>query len=100
VLVCLVIWKSSGPKTATVATTLAIVIAGLPGMIELWRAPQRFLAWVWTGYTVASLLALAGGTAWSIEERFAPAVFAAQTLVLTGIGLRRKPEASQPLAGG
>jgi len=94
VVVCLVIWKLGGPKTATVATTLAIVVAGLPGMKELWRAPQRFLAWVWAGYTVASLLALAGGTAWSIEERFAPAVFAVQTLALMLIGLRQKPEAS------
>jgi hypothetical protein len=100
VVVCLAIWTLSGPQVATVATTGAIVIAGVPGMIALWRSPQRAQALVWAGYTVANLLALVGGTAWSIEERFAPAVFAVQTLALMAIGLRGKPEASQPLAGG
>jgi len=94
VVVCLVIWKLSGPQVATVATTVAIVIAGVPGMIELWRSPQRAQALVWAGYTAANLLALVGGTAWSLEERFAPAVFAVQTLGLTIIGLRRKPQVS------
>ena len=70
--------------------TVAIVIAGLPGMVELWRNPQPFVARVWAGYTVANLLALAGGSAWVIEERFAPAVFSVQTTVLVLVGSRRK----------
>ncbi len=100
VVVCLVIWKLSGPQVATVATTVAIVVAGVPGMIELWRSPQRAQALVWAGYTVANLLALIGGAGWSIEERFAPSVFAVQTAALMALGLRTKPEASQLVAGG
>jgi hypothetical protein len=91
-LVCLGIWTMSGPKVATVVTTLAIVLAGLPGMIELWRNPQPVLAGVWAGYTVGNLLGLFGGTSWRIEERFAPGCFAVQTMVMVWFGLRRKGE--------
>ena len=91
VLVCLAVWKFSGPKWATIATTVAIVIAGLPGMVELWRNPQPVLGRIWLGYTVANLLALWGGASWTIEERFAPGVFAVQTVAFVAIACRRKP---------
>jgi hypothetical protein len=96
VLVCLVIWKFSGPKVATVATTIAIGIAGVPGLIELWRHPQPAIARIWAGYTVANVLGFLGGTSWTIEERFAPGVFAVQTLALVAVGYRRKPGTPSP----
>jgi len=91
VLVCLAIWKFSGPKWATIATTTAIVIAGIPGMVELWRNPQPVLGRIWAGYTIANLLALWGGTSWTIEERFAPGVFAVQTVAFVALAYRPKP---------
>lgn len=90
VLGCLAVWKFSGPRTATVATTVAIFIAGLPGLIALWRNPQPAIARIWIGYTVANAMAFLGGSAWSIEERFAPGVFAVQTLALVYAGYREK----------
>lgn len=89
VLGCLAVWKFSGPRGATIATTVAIVIAGLPGLLELWRHPQPALARIWAGYTVANLLGFWGGAEWTIEARFAPGIFALQTLVLTLVGFRR-----------
>ena len=88
VLGCLVIWIFSGPKIATVATTAAILIAGLPGLIELWRNPQPSVARVWVGFTVANVLAFVGGAGWSIEERFAPGCFSVWTIVLVCVGCR------------
>ncbi|MFN3409440.1 MAG: hypothetical protein ACK45B_10635 [Limisphaerales bacterium] len=88
---CVAVWAVGGPRAATLATTAAIVVAGLPGMVALWREPQRSQAFVWAGYTVANLCALAGGAEWSLSERFAPAVFATQTLALAAIGWREKP---------
>jgi hypothetical protein len=93
VAVCLIIWKSSGPQNATIATTVAILIAGTPGLVELWRNPDRAVARIWTGFTLANLLALIGGLSWSIEERFAPAAFLVQALAMTVIGFRRSPQA-------
>jgi hypothetical protein len=94
VVASLAVWKLSGPKTATVAATIAIVIAGWPALVELWRNPQRGLAHVWLGYTAANALAFLGGLSWSIEERFAPGVFATQTLAMALIGYRHPPAAS------
>jgi hypothetical protein len=91
VLACLAIWKFSGPMWATIATTTAIVIAGIPGMVELWRNPQPVLGRIWAGYTIANLLALWGGTSWNIDERFAPGVFAVQTVAFVALAYRPKP---------
>lgn len=91
VLVCLAVWRFSGPKWAAVATTAAIVIAGIPGMVELWRNPQPALGRIWLGYTIANLLALWGGLNWTLEERFAPGVFAVQTVAFVAIACRPNP---------
>lgn len=100
VLVCLGVWKFSGPKLATVATTLAILVAGVPGMVELWRNPQPSIARVWAGFAVANLMGFFGGTDWSVEERFAPGLFALQTLGLVVLGCRPIPAASPVSAPG
>jgi hypothetical protein len=89
VVICLAAWTVSGPKMATVATTAAILIAGIPGAIELWRHPEPAMGRLWGGYAVANLLALFGGHSWTIEERLAPAVFTLQTVLMMAIGYRR-----------
>lgn len=91
VVACLAVWHYSGPQWATVATTAAIVIAGIPGMAELWHNPQPALGRIWAGYTIANLLALWGGAGWTIEERFAPGVFTVQTVVFVALAYRGQP---------
>jgi hypothetical protein len=90
VVICLAVWKVSGPKMATVATTAAILIAGVPGAIELWRHPEPAMGRLWGGYAVANALALCGGHSWTIEERLAPAVFTFQTVCMLAIGHRTR----------
>src|SRR5450631_1268742 len=41
VLASLAVWKFSGPRNATIAVTTAICIAGIPGIVEMVRKPQR-----------------------------------------------------------
>jgi hypothetical protein len=89
VVICLAVWAVSGPKMATVATTAAILIAGIPGAIELWRHPEPAMGRLWGGYAVANLLALFGGHSWTVEERLAPTVFTLQTVFMMAIGHRR-----------
>ena len=82
VVCCLVAWWLGGPKTATVAATLGICVAGIPAMVELWRQPNRKLGNIWGWYVLANGLAFLGGRAMTVEERFAPGVFAVQSLLL------------------
>jgi hypothetical protein len=75
VLACLAAWKFGGPTLATISATVGICVAGLPGLKELWTNPQRNVGNVWAGYTLANGLSFLGGTAMTVEERFAPAAF-------------------------
>ncbi len=82
VIGCLVGWKLGGSAAATVATTLGICIAGVPGLVELWKNPQRKVGHIWAAYVLANGLSFWGGKAMSLEERFAPGVFAAFSLLM------------------
>jgi hypothetical protein len=93
VLGCLAGWKLGGAKTATVAATLGICLAGIPGLVELWRNPQRKVGNIWGWYVLANGLSFLGGTAMTVEERFAPAVFAVFSAVMVIAGFRKRPAA-------
>jgi hypothetical protein len=75
VLASLLVWKFSGPRNATIAVTTAVCLAGIPGFVEMLRKPQPAAGKLWTGFTVANLLAFFGGTAMTVEERLVPAAF-------------------------
>ena len=94
VLGCLVGWKLGGAKTAAVAATLGICLAGIPGLVELWRNPQRKVGNIWGWYMLANGLAFLGGTAMTMEERFAPGVFAVFSLLM--FVASRKPPVARP----
>jgi hypothetical protein len=88
VLGCLGAWKASGPRGATVCATAAICLAGLPGLAALWKNPDRRLAGIWALYALANGISFFGGTAMTLEERFAPGVFAVFSLMLAAAGAR------------
>lgn len=89
VIICLVGWKVGGNVTATVFTTLGICIAGIPGLVELWKTPQRNVGNLWAAYVVANGISFWGGKAMTIEERFAPGVFAGYSLLMFLASRRR-----------
>ena len=82
VIACLVGWKLTGPKIATISATLGICVAGIPGLVEMLKHPQRAIGNIWACYVVANLLGFFGGSAMTIEERFAPGVFALCALIM------------------
>lgn len=92
---CLVAWYLGGARMAIVSTTIATSLATIPGLLEMWKSPQRILGNIWAGYTAANGLSLIGGTAWTIEERFTPAVFTGLSLLMYLASLRRLKSASK-----
>ena len=75
VLACIVVWKISGPKMATIATTAGVCVAGIPGFVALRKNPDRTLGLIWLGNVLANALAFFGGTAMTVEQRLSPGVF-------------------------
>lgn len=89
VIACLVVWKFGGPMVATIAATLGGCIGGLPGLVTLWRNPDRKLGNIWAGYMLANGLAFLGGTAMTVAERFVPGAFAIFSLLMFTASRRR-----------
>jgi hypothetical protein len=96
VLGCLAGWKLGGARAATVATTTGIFLAGIPGVVELWRNPQRKVGNIWGWYVLANGLAFLGGTAMTVQERFAPGVFTAYSLLMFLASRKRSFTRSPP----
>jgi hypothetical protein len=89
VVLCLIAWEISGARAAIVASTLATSIATIPGLVELWRNPQRIIGNLWGAYAFTNFLAFLGGTAMTIEERFTPAIFTMLSFLMFIAGRRK-----------
>jgi hypothetical protein len=70
---------------------MGICVAGIPGLLAMLKHPQRQVGNVWAGYILANVLSFFGGTAMTIEERFAPGVFALCALVMFAASRKKKP---------
>jgi len=89
VIICLIVWASSGAKTATIASSLALVLAGVPQLIESYRKPWDTPVLIYIGYTTANILSVLGGKDWSVEERFYPSSASIYCLVVSIVALRK-----------
>jgi hypothetical protein len=69
-LASMVVWYFAGDAMATIASTSAIMIAGIPQLKDAWKKPHEMPVRVYLGYLVGSVLCVAGGADWSIKERF------------------------------
>ncbi|MEK7390809.1 MAG: hypothetical protein AAB635_01590 [Patescibacteria group bacterium] len=65
-------WWKLGPKSAIIASTLAMTLAGIPAMNDAWFRPDPASWWLWGGVAFSCALSCYGAKAWTIEERFFP----------------------------
>lgn len=86
---CMLVWYTSGSKVATVAGTFAMLVAGIPQLIDVWRRPQEMPLLTALLYLSANSLSSAGGKDWSIEERFYPTCVAFYSIATIIFILRR-----------
>lgn len=73
VFLCMMVWAISGAETATIAGTVAVIIAGIPQLIDVWRKPEENSVFIYSGFFIGNIFSTAAGKDWSIEERFYPA---------------------------
>lgn len=88
VLVCLIFWKIMGAKAAVVASTIAICIAGIPTVVQLWQQPQATAAPPWTLWFIANTLSFFARKSWKVEEWFFGGMTAITSAVIVILSLR------------
>ena len=55
-----------------IAGTIAVVIAGIPQLIDIWKRPEENPFLIYVGFLIGNILSTAAGKEWSIQERFYP----------------------------
>jgi hypothetical protein len=70
VIICLMIWYTSGEQAGIVASSLAVVIASIPQVVDTYKKPTSTPAGAYLIFLSANILSFVGGKNWTIEERF------------------------------
>ncbi len=94
VVVCLVIWYTAGERAGIIASSLAVVIASIPQMVDTYKKPEATPTFVYVTFLVANILSVMGGTSWTIEERFYQCcgVFLCTVIVLFSLKSSNTPQ--------
>lgn len=99
VFVSMVVWNRSGEWMATIVSTIAMLIASIPQLVDAWKKPWTMPLMAFLSYFVANVLTTVGGQDWSVKERFYPATCVALCLLFVLFSARRfylKPKQSSP----
>jgi len=84
----LIVWKAIGPKAAIIASTMAMLIAGLPATYDAWMFPNPASWWLWTGVAFGGLLNIFGAKGWTIQDSFLPIGSFLYNILMTVLVLR------------
>jgi hypothetical protein len=70
VIVCLTVWYTAGEQAGIVASSLAVVLASVPQMVETYNKPWATPAGAYIIFLTANIISFIAGKSWTIEERF------------------------------
>jgi hypothetical protein len=69
VVICIILWITTGPRWALILSVVAGAIAALPFIIMTWKSPEKSLIIPNTGFFLANTLSLISAKAWTVEDR-------------------------------
>jgi hypothetical protein len=92
VVICLVIWYTAGEQAGIIASSLAVVMASIPQMVDTYRKPEATPRVVYLVFLIANIIAFISGTAWTIEERFYAGCSVFLCSVIVVFSLRRRSD--------
>jgi hypothetical protein len=98
VVVCLCIWYTAGEVPGILASSLAVVIASIPQMVETYRRPDTTPVIAYVIFLAANMLSFLAGRSWTIEERFYAGCSIFLCLVIVLLALRKKNHQAIPNA--
>ena len=70
VVICLAIWYWTGETAGIVSSSLAVVIASIPQMVETYKKPKETPTAAYLIFFLANVLSFSAGKGWTIEQRF------------------------------
>ncbi|RAW00550.1 hypothetical protein DQQ10_13200 [Pseudochryseolinea flava] len=70
VIICVAIWYSAGEQAGIVASSLAVVIASIPQMVDTFKRPRTTPVLSYILFFSANVVSFLAGRTWTIEERF------------------------------
>lgn len=87
VIICLNVWYFTGAEEGIIASSLAMVIASIPQILDTYKNPAETPTLVYCIFLAANILSFIAGKEWTIEERFYPgcAVFLCAVIVLLSL---------------
>ncbi|MEJ0032837.1 MAG: hypothetical protein WDO15_21825 [Bacteroidota bacterium] len=90
VIICLIVWYTSGEVAGIVASSLANLIAAIPQMVDTYKRPESTPSLPYGVFFIGNVLSLLAGGSWAIEERFYQSTSIVLTLVILLLSLRRR----------
>lgn len=94
VLVCIGFWYTSGPRWATISSSIAVVISGLPQIKDSWNKPDRTTGLIYIGYVFTNTLFFFSGKNWTIEDRFYPGMMVPLCIAIAFSALHKRSESA------
>ncbi|CAN5214787.1 hypothetical protein BH09BAC3_BH09BAC3_26060 [soil metagenome] len=89
VVVCLIIWATAGELAGLFASSIAVVIASVPQMVDTYKKPESTPTLAYIIFLIANMISLFAGKSWSIEERFYAACGLFLSIVILIFSLRK-----------
>jgi hypothetical protein len=93
VVICLIVWFTAGETAGIIASSLAVVIASIPQMVDTFKSPGATPTGPYVMFLIANIVSFIGGKEWTVAERFYPAcsIFLCVVIVLFSL---KKPRHS------
>ena len=89
VLICLITWFVGGEKAGLIASSLAVVIASVPQMVDTYKKPWSTPTGTYIVFLTAAVLSFIAGKSWTIDQRFYPGCGVFLCLVIVLFSLRK-----------
>jgi len=89
VVICLIIWYMAGETAGILSSSLAVVVASIPQMVDTFKSPETTPTGPYIIFLTANIVSFIGGKDWTIAERFYPACSIFLCLVIVLFSLRR-----------
>ena len=89
VMICILVYIKSGPYTATIATTIALDIAGIPQIIETYKRPKTTPTVSYLFFTISSVLSVYGANAYTVQDMLPQTNAAVFCFIITLLSIRK-----------